>query len=120
MRRHIPKESRIESVAVEIMRQLLRMAWNGFVVVIAEHRILYPWEAGIIIIAIFVGKNYKRGSCMSKIAIVTDSNSGISQTQAKEMGISIKVETNGSGGAKNVLSRRTADRSNKRKSGGVS
>ena len=87
MRRHIPKESRIESVAVEIMRQLLRMAWNGSAVVIAEHRILYPWEAGIIIIAIFVGKNYKRGSCMSKIAIVTDSNSGISQAQAKEMGI---------------------------------
>ena len=87
MRRHIPKESRIESVAVEIMRQLLRMAWNGSAVVIAEHRILYPWEAGIIIIAIFVGKNYKRGSCMSKIAIVTDSNSGISQAQAKEMGV---------------------------------
>ena len=42
------------------------------------------------------------------------------ENKAKEMGISIKVETNGSGGAKNVLSRRTADRSNKRKSGGVS
>lgn len=42
------------------------------------------------------------------------------ENKAKEMGISIKVETNGSGGAKNVLSRRTADRSNKRKSGSVS
>ena len=40
---------------------------------------------------------------MSKIAIVTDSNSGISQTQAKEMGISIKVETNGQSGVKNAL-----------------
>ena len=62
-------------------------------------------------------------------AAVTACSTGIAHTymaaeslenKAKEMGISIKVETNGSGGAKNVLSRRTADRSNKRKSGGVS